>query len=50
VHEYLTEKEIDSHVMPGLEHATFLLSSKWKNAILKQIHHTLDRADKSIIN
>ncbi|KAI8878691.1 alpha/beta-hydrolase [Backusella circina FSU 941] len=50
VHEYLLEKEINHHVMPGLEHATFLLSGKWKSAIFKQIQHTLDKADKSIIN
>ncbi|KAI8881873.1 alpha/beta-hydrolase [Backusella circina FSU 941] len=43
VHDYLKERNIDVHLMPGLEHAGFIMSAKWKDIIVKQIEHIANK-------
>jgi hypothetical protein len=43
VHEYLKERNVEAHLMPGLEHAGFIASSKWKDVIVKQIEHIANK-------
>ncbi|CEG71114.1 hypothetical protein RMATCC62417_06899 [Rhizopus microsporus] len=45
VHSFLSSKTPDVHIMPTLEHAQFLVNSKWKSLILEHIHKISRKAD-----
>lgn len=45
VHQYLSAKGVETHMMNQLEHAMFLTSKEWKNVILKQINQIAVNAD-----
>jgi len=45
VHNYLLDKDVDSNIMPALEHASFLLKPSWLARIIDQVAMTCSAAD-----
>ncbi|RUP47012.1 Alpha/Beta hydrolase protein [Jimgerdemannia flammicorona] len=48
VDAYLRSHDVESHIMPNLDHASFLFSSAWKSRILNKIAEHCDAADAEI--
>ncbi|KAI8971197.1 Alpha/Beta hydrolase protein [Pilobolus umbonatus] len=46
VYSYLSKHNINAVIMPQLQHAAFLINSKWKNTILNEIKCICIQADK----
>ncbi|KAI9254021.1 hypothetical protein BY458DRAFT_521528 [Sporodiniella umbellata] len=47
VHRFLKERKVDVCLMPGLEHAQFLIDSRWKELILDSVDKISRKADFS---
>ncbi|KAG2188279.1 hypothetical protein INT44_001032, partial [Umbelopsis vinacea] len=45
IHKYLLDNNVDSRIMPGLEHASFLLKPTWLRAIVDQVSLICASAD-----